>query len=227
MAFVRALYCVDRRLHRLRGAAARGRGCPVGGPRTFVQANPALFAPPATRTTPTTCSSRPRATPATATSSRYRSLDRLTRTLDRIYAAYGSKRKLPLYLTEFGYQTPPDPFGVGFAVQATWLNQSEYIAARNARVRTLGQFLLYDDGPPVGSTFQSGLRGHDGKRKPSWNAYRVALWLPRERVRRGGTLTVWALLRAAPRSSARIAYRVGTGAWTTLATVRPRTAGES
>ena len=43
-------------------------------------------------------------------------------------------------------------------------------------------------------------------------------------MRRGGTLTVWALLRAAPRSSARIAYRVGSGAWTTLATVRPRTA---
>ena len=53
----------------------------------------------------------------------------------------------------------------------------------------------------------------------------MAVWLPRERVRRGGSLTVWALLRAAPRSSARIAYRVGSGAWTTLAAVpAPRTA---
>src|SRR4051812_19241666 len=152
------------------------------------------------------------------------SLDRLTRTLDRIFRAYGVQRKLPLYLTEFGYQTPPDPFGVGFAVQAAWLNQSEYIAARNPRVRTLGQFLVYDDGPPAGSTFQSGLRGHDGERKPSWAAYRVPVRLPRERVRRGGSLTVWALLRAAPRSTARIAYRVGSGAWTTLARVRPRMA---
>jgi hypothetical protein len=224
LAFVRALYCVDRSLHRLRGAAASGRGCPVGGPQAFVKANPALFAPTGFAHHPYNLLEAPASRPRDQDFVTIGSLDRLTRTLDRIYAAYGVKRKLPLYLTEFGYQTLPDPFGVGFAVQAAWLNQSEYIAARNARVHTLGQFLLYDDAEPVGSTFQSGLRGHDGKRKPSWEAYRVAVWLPRERVRRGGALTVWALLRAVPRSSARIAYRVGSGAWSTLATVRPRTA---
>ena len=223
LAFVRALYCVDRRLHRLREAAARGRDCPVGGPQAFVRANPALFAPTGYAHHPYNLLEPPASRPRDHDFVTIGSLDRLTRTLDRILRAYGVRRKLPLYLTEFGYQTPPDAFGVGFAVQAAWLNQSEYIAARNPRVRTLGQFLLYDDGPPVGSTFQSGLRGHDGRRKPSWAAYRVAVWLPRERVRRGRSLTVWALLRAAPRSSARIAYRVGSGAWTTLATVRART----
>ena len=36
---------------------------------------------------------------------------------------------LPLYLTEFGYQTnPPDPLGVSSAHQAAYLNESEYIA---------------------------------------------------------------------------------------------------
>ena len=224
LAFVRALYCVDRRLHRLRGAAARARACPVGGPRAFVRANPALFGPTGYAHHPYNLLEPPASRPRDDDFVTIGSLDRLTRTLDRIYSAYGVRRKLPLYLTEFGYQTPPDPFGVGLPTQAAWLNQSEYIAARNPRVRTLGQFLLYDDGDPVGSTFQSGLRGHDGARKPSWNAYRVVVWLPRERVRRGGSLTVWALLRATPRSPARIAFRAGSGPWATLATVRPRTA---
>ena len=104
----------------------------------------------ATRTTRTTCSRRRRSRPRDPDFVTIGSLDRLTRTLDRILRAYGVRRRLPLYLTEFGYQTPPDPFGVPFGLQATWLNQSEYIAARNPRVRTLGQFLLYDDGAAGG-----------------------------------------------------------------------------
>jgi hypothetical protein len=224
LAFVRALYCVDRRLHRLRSAAARSRGCPVGGPRAFVRANPALFSATGYAHHPYNLLEPPGSRPRDHDFVTIGSLDRLTRTLDRILRAYGVRRRLPLFLTEFGYQTPPDPFGVPFGLQATWLNQSEYIAARNPRVRTLGQFLLYDDGPPEGSTFQSGLRSHGGTRKPSWAAYRLPVWLLRERVRRGGTVTVWALLRAAPRSRARIEFRAGSGVWTTLATVRPRTA---
>ena len=39
---------------------------------------------------------------------------------------------VPLYLTEFGYQThPPDPLGVSPAQQARYLNQAEYLAYRN------------------------------------------------------------------------------------------------
>jgi hypothetical protein len=224
LAFVRALYCVDRKLQRLRGAAARARDCPIGGPRAFVRANPALFSASGYAHHPYNLLEAPSSRPRDHDFVTIGSLDRLTRTLDRILRAYDVRRRLPLYLTEFGYQTPPDPFGVSMAVQAAWLNQSEYIATRNPRVRTLGQFLLYDDGPPEGSTFQSGLRSHGGARKPSWAAYRLPVWLPRVRVKRGRLLTVWALLRAAPRSRARIEFRVGSGAWTSLATVRPRTA---
>src|SRR3712207_8628621 len=36
-------------------------------------------------------------------------LSQLPRTLDRIFRRYGSRRRLPLYLTEYGYQTNPPP----------------------------------------------------------------------------------------------------------------------
>jgi hypothetical protein len=106
---------------------------------------------------------------------------------------------MPLYLTEFGYQThPPDPLGVSPAQQARYLNQAEYLAYRSRAVRTLGQFLLYDDGPPFAMTFQSGLDYSDGGAKPAQAAYRFPLFLPAPRVPRGGRLHVWGLLRAAP-----------------------------
>jgi len=108
-----------------------------------------------------------------------------------------------LYLTEFGYQTdPPDPLGVSPAQQARYLDQAEYIAYRSGSVRTLSQFLLYDDGPPFGETYQSGLDYRDGSAKPARAAYAFPLWLPAPNVRRGHRLRVWGMLRAAPNGQA-------------------------
>ena len=79
------------------------------------------------------------------------SLSRLTKTLDKIQRRYGQHKRFPLYLTEFGYQTrPADPLGVPLRAQATYINQSEYIASRNKNVRALSQFLLVDDAPDPG-----------------------------------------------------------------------------
>ena len=94
-------------------------------------------------------------------------------------------------------------------------------------MRTLSQFLLYDDGPPFGQTFQSGL-GTRREGQAGAGRLRVRAVAAVATVRRGGRLHVWGLLRAAPRLSARIAYRVGSGAWKTLATARsPDGPGES
>jgi len=111
--------------------------------------------------------------------------------------------RTPLYLTEFGYQTdPPDPLGVTPGQQARYLNQAEYIAYRDRNVRTLSQFLLYDDGQPFGQTFQSGLDYLGGRAKPAQAAYAFALWLPAPSIRRGQRLHVWGLLRTAPNGQA-------------------------
>jgi hypothetical protein len=136
----------------------------------------------------------------------------LSRELRRIYQRYGqhtqTSRGVPLYLTEYGYQTRPDPYAPSFSLQAAYINQAEYIAARNPNVRTLSQFLLVDDAPVAGvstktnpqlawRTFQSGLTLLSGKRKPSYKAYITPLFLKNPRVRRGTAVRLFGMLRAA------------------------------
>src|SRR5439155_21429097 len=106
---------------------------------------------------------------------------------------------LPLYLTEFGYQTnPPDRFGVSWAQQAAYLDEAEFETYVNPMVRTLSQFLLRDDGGDIGLTFQSGLLTHAGARKPSYDAFELPVYLPQTRFAPGHSLRVWGLARCAP-----------------------------
>lgn len=198
MTFFRALYCVDGRYRALRGAAAVKLGCP-SDPRRFRELHPALFSASGYAHHPYELILPPSFKPLRPEWVTIANLGRLTRGLDRVFRRYGSRRRLPIYLTEYGYQTnPPDPTGVPLARQALYLNQSEYMSWRNPRVRTLSQFLLVDDDPAVPASFQSGLiRRGSGSRKPSFGAYRLPVWLPRPSVRRGRAVRVWALLRPA------------------------------
>jgi hypothetical protein len=196
--FIKRLYCRDDHLRLLHGAAATARGCPASATRAaFRAAHPGLFASTGYAHHPYELIFAPNRRPAHSDWYTIANLQRLSSLLRRV------RGRTPLYLTEFGYQTdPPDPFGVSPARQARYLNQAEYIAYRNHSVRTLSQFLLYDDGPPFGQTFQSGLDYLSGKTKPAQAAYAFALWLPSPAVRRGGRLHVWGLLRAAPNGQA-------------------------
>jgi hypothetical protein len=225
--FIRALYCLDDHLQVLRGPSASARGCPVRDQvQQFPAQHPGLFAATGWAHHPYELTFAPNRLP------RHRdqwvtiaNLNDLGRLLRRIHQRYGqASARVPLYLTEYGYQTnPPDRLGVTPALQARYLDQSEYIAWRNPAVRTLAQFLLVDDGPPIGTTFQSGLMTADGKPKPAFNSYAMPVWLPRERLRRGERLPVWGLVRAAPDGQAqRVAVQVrnrGATAWRTVQTV--------
>ena len=93
------------------------------------------------------------------------------------------------------------------ARQAAYLNQAQYLAWQDPRVGSLAQFLLVDSGPdrsyPRGSpgywsTFQTGLAYHDGVHKPSFDAYRLPIFVPVPVVRPGTKTLVWGMLRAAP-----------------------------
>ena len=71
-----------------------------------------------------------------------RAASTISRELRRIYQRYRqplpTTRGVPLYLTEYGYQTKPDPFAgkvVSFNRQAAWINQAEYMAFKNPNVR--------------------------------------------------------------------------------------------
>jgi len=202
--FIKRLYCLDDHLQLLRGRRATERGCPAAdSPAEFRAAHPALFAAAGYAHHPYELIFAPSRPPKQSDWYTIANLHGLSALLRRVRARFGFGGGMPLYLTEFGYQTdPPDPLGVTPREQARYLNQSEYFAYRNRSVRTLSQFLLFDDGPPVGTTFQSGLAYGDGRAKPAEAAYAFPLFLPAPRVRAGRRLHVWGLLRGAPNGQA-------------------------
>ncbi|MEA2299259.1 MAG: hypothetical protein QOF77_2195 [Solirubrobacteraceae bacterium] len=206
--FIRQLYCLDDSYHPLRGATAAVRGCPVdaAGTARFITDHPGLFMASGWAHHPYELIFAPNRAPADPDFVTIASLGRLTDVLQRILGAYGEDRPggMPLYLTEFGYQsTPPSPIGVSLSRQAAYLNQSEFIAYTNPHVRTLSQFLLRDDSTRPGATalaragasFQTGLEFHAGKRKPAYAAYRLPVYLPSATVRRNHRLRVWGFVR--------------------------------
>ncbi len=236
MPFLRALYCLDGRFHRLRSKAARMIGCPVGGSRhLFVTRNPGLFYatgfahhPYYFFWPPGHSASDPNFVPLA-------DLSRLEHGLDRAFRTYGVRRQIPIYLTEYGYQTnPPDPYEIVTpAEQASYLNQADYMAWRDPRVRSVAQFLLRDSppdsdfprfDPQYWDSFQTGLEYVSGRHKLAYAAYRMPIWIPTTTVHRGARVFVWGQLRPARRPAAAAiqwAPREG-GRYRTIARVRTR-----
>jgi len=147
------------------------------------------------------------------------SLGRLTRVIDAGARVGRLPRRLPLFLTEYGVQTdPPDrSSGVSPSLAAVWLNQADWIAYNNPRVRSVSQFVLRDARPQA--SFQTGLRFPSGRAKPGLAAYRLPLWV---QPARGGRTTVWGQVRAGGRGSrVDVLMQPRRGApWRRLTTVR-------
>ena len=211
--FIRELFCLDENLQFYRGRDAEVRDCPTSDQAaSFVAAHPSLFKASGYAHHPYELTFNPTKKPSTDDFTTG-NLNELSDLLRRVYARYGvgvpgGKRDVPLYLTEYGYQTdPPDPVGVSPATQAAYLNEAEFLTYRNRRVRTLSQFLYKDDLPddtqsdPIaafGATFQSGLATSDGVPKQgAVLAYRMPIFLPSRKVRRGSRMRVWGLVRPA------------------------------
>ncbi len=227
LPFIRELYCLDRHLQVYTGDAAKVRDCPTSDAiHAFPSQHPVLFHMTGWAHHPYELTFPPDRKPTDRDYATLANLGTLSRTLRRAYQRYGQRRPrggLPLYLTEFGYQTdPPDKHGVSRARQAAYLNHAEYMTWREKSVRTLSQFLLVDGGEPVGRTFQSGLRFVDGRAKPALRAYELPIWLPHRHVRRRAHLRVWGLVRSAPNGTApavKIQFRRRHSRhWRTLAT---------
>ncbi len=209
LSFVRGLYCLDRNYRTLRGRFARLNGCPASGSRTAIRrAHPGLFSLTGWSHHPYSFLSAPGITEPDPNSAVLADLGRLEQTLDRVFRSFGSRRRLGLYLTEYGYQTrPPDPYQLFTpAEQAIFLDQATWMTMRDPRVRALSQYLLRDappnrskpqSSPVYWETFQTGLLYADGRPKPSLGAYRLPLWLRAPTVPRGGVLPVWGMVRPA------------------------------
>jgi hypothetical protein len=186
LKFLRQWLCLDDGYRRLRGSAARRAGC-----TSFKKVRASGFAhhpygpfgaPPARRDIVNIVAIR-----------------RLATALDRAGRAGRISGRLPIYNTEFGFQTnPPDPFvSTTPARQAQILNEKEEFSYRYSRLRSYAQYLLYDDPPRSGSAalrwagFQTGLRFPSGAVKPAYDAYRYPIVVRR----RSSGVYVWGRVR--------------------------------
>jgi hypothetical protein len=129
-------------------------------------------------------------------------LSRLTRALDRAARTGNIRRRMPIWLTEFGVQSTPDRFsGVSLARQTEFRAMAERLAYGNPRVRAFSQYLLTDD-PPVENVrasrryqnFESGLRFATGREKPSLAGFRLPVAALRSSPR---SVSLWGLARPA------------------------------
>ncbi len=140
-------------------------------------------------------------------------LGRLTKALDR----HSKHRRMKIWLTEFGIQSKPDPnYGVSETRQAEYRSISEKIAYANPRVAGISQYLMRDDKPRSGADryggFESGLRYADGRKKKSYEAYRLPLVAKRKR----GRVKLWGIARPATGATTVIVQYRDKRAWKNL-----------
>lgn len=147
----------------------------------------------------------------------FASIRNLYRVLDQAAARKRINKGAPVYFTEYGVQTkPPDPFGVSYGTQARYINQADWMAYRDSRIRSVSQYEMND--PPQTDQFNTGLRETDGDAKPSLAAYRLPIWISRGRV--------WGQVRAAGGGNADIQWRSSSKAkWRKYKTVKLNSRG--
>jgi hypothetical protein len=211
LTFVRALYCLNSHYRQLRGRAAALRGCPTtpAGSRRFRAAHPALFEASGFADHPYSRWYSPNVEQINDPDySVLADMGSFARALDRVTHAYGSPMRFPIWTTEYGYLTSPpkrspDPKNkVPYISQSTaayFLNWAEYISWHNPRVMSYAQYLLSDPLPTNASTdyggFASGLLTYARHEKPTYNAFRLPLFLPHRSALSGQSLEVWGCAR--------------------------------
>jgi hypothetical protein len=233
LTFIRTLYCLGSDYKPLRGTDASKTDCPTNsaGSRRFRSQNPALFGASGFADHPYSSKLSPTANPKTiaADDTTFSVLGRLTAALDKINHAYRSGKRYSIYNDEFGYITsPPKPRGQGYpsgAKAAVELNQAEYLSYKNRRVASYSQYLINDPATATKGGFASGLYTSKGKPKPTLDAYRLPVWLPKQTVHAGSSAEIWGGARPAgfAASGGRTVQiqmqKGGKGPWTTIQTV--------
>jgi hypothetical protein len=220
LEFLREMACLDRHYHQYRGAAARKRGCHKVG--RFPTSGLAYH--PYTKPAGPGLSELP-------DDAAIGQLGRVRSTIDALARRGKLPRRLPIWITEFGYQTkPPDPvFGAPLARVASFMDESEWIAFRNSRVATYSQYTLYDDPPRPGpgalrwSSWQSGLRFLNHKAKPHvYDAFRFPLFV---RSLGGSAVEIFGGLRSPSAGTAKVESKTAHGRYSLLGSVPVNSAG--
>ena len=213
LVFMRALYCVDGDYRPLRGASRqRAVGCPTTGGRAAPSsaAHPGLFRRSGWAHHPYDFTHAPS----------YRRPDRNAATLSGIShletalepGLPGLRQagpSCPIYITEWGVQSrgraPMSIFSQ--AQQAEYINEGEYMAWRDPRIRSFAQFLLTDAAP--NTAVPEGLQGILGDvpersavlpvRRPSRPTTRSSSRSGCRNPTHGPRVPIWAQIRPSPR----------------------------
>ncbi len=151
-------------------------------------------------------------------------LPRLSHALALAARAHAIPAHRPIYLTEFGVESKPNPLGVSLSEQAEYDAISEKIAWEDRQVVAFSQYLLSDE-PPHGRLrgYRTGLETIRRARKPLYYAFPVPLVV--SRTHRGYSL--WGLVRPATGvTSIRVYVKLrGSRRYRTLALVRTNSRG--
>jgi hypothetical protein len=164
-------------------------------------------------------------------------LDRLSRTLDWLHAHGRTAQRLPIYVTEYGYETnPPDVIrGVSLNQQARYHGLATFTAWKQGDVAMFAQFLLNDIGPPEGARgaversrdFQTGLYFHDGRPKPAAQAFKVPFWAESEEIAGNDLVVLFGQVRPnSGRKRIEIEMHGPHGTWLPIQTYETRAAGD-
>jgi hypothetical protein len=219
LEFLREMACLDSSYRQITGRAAKKRNCRKVG---RFPADGFAYHPYTPSGGPSVSEGRDDAAIG--------QLGRVRSTLDALARRGKLPSRLPIWITEFGYQTnPPDRiFGSSLARAASFMDVSERIAFRNSRVAAYSQYTLFDDppragsGPLIWSSWQAGLRFRNGRRKPKvYEAFRLPLVV---RAVSGGRVEIWGGNRQ-PGAIAQIASKAPGGSYRSLGSAQLNQAG--
>lgn len=123
-------------------------------------------------------------------------LGRMVQALNKAAKSGMVKAGLPVYITEFGIRTKPEPeIGVSLSTQAEWDAISERLSWENPRVVSFCQYLLEDDVLHRGP--QTGLEKLNGEKKPLYYAFPVPLTV----TPTGHGYSLWGFVRPAHKAT--------------------------
>jgi hypothetical protein len=148
-------------------------------------------------------------------------LSRLTDLLKQLHDKGRITTQLPLYLTEFGYESdPPDSRrGVPPETQARYMALGSFLAWRNPDTRMFAQFLFQDMADP--RSYQTGLLFPDGRSKPALQSFKLPFWAQTQQASGQAYVLVWGQVRPdhGPQSVALEVQRPD-GTWQTTPSVQ-------